>query len=674
MKLEGYDLGLHGLQLRLRVKAAQAFIDWLPITNKPAMASTQSILETNLVQLSHTAPGLARRLRQATPTPLQWQASRSGPLTASVDTGGHSLALASRHDPMAEAGKMVAKIDLKKHAGVIVLGLGLGYHVQLLSELINSNVLVIVYEPDLSLFRAVLERIDHTRWLGQPNMVVVGEQVDRAALIGRIDRFSGTLAQGTILLTHPPTRQLHGAQIDQFGRAIGDVLSYCRTNIATALVNASRTIYNLTMNLHQYAAGAVTDELLNVASGYPAVCVGAGPSLVRNIDLLSDPKVRSNVVIISAQTTLKPLLDRGIRPDYVTALDYSMISQRFYEGLEALPEVTLVAEPLAHPTILDAFPGPKRVTANRFLDQLLGEEARPIVPMASGTTVAHLSFYLAQHLGCDPIILIGQDLGFSDGLYYCPGTAIHDVWSGELGPFNTLEMMEWQRIVRHRGHLQKMEGIHGQPVYTDEQMRTYLKQFERDFSAAKQTVLDATEGGLAKQHVTRVTLHEALHKYATRTVPAMPIPPYQLDPQRLAKAVDVMASRIEQVADLRRLSCKTLPILKQMRAKQHDPVQMSKLFERLAPLRRGVEQLGEVFGIVNGLNTVGAFKRARADRAIENAGADAWDEQRQRLDRDIENVDWLIQACDEASGIFCSALDNLQQRHKQLGSQQAAAA
>src|SRR5690606_40495396 len=117
------------------------------------------------------------------------------------------------------------------------------------------------------------------------------------------------------------------------------------------------------------------------------------------------------------------------------------------------------------------------------------------VAIAQGATVAHLSFYLAQHLGCDPIVLIGQDLGFSDGLYYAPGTAIHQVWAAELSPFNTVEMMEWQRIVRHKGHLQRMTDVNGAPIFSDEQMLTYLKQIEKGFAAAKergQTVMDAT--------------------------------------------------------------------------------------------------------------------------------------------------------------------------------------
>lgn len=361
------------------------------------------------------------------------------------------------------------------------------------------------------------------------------------------------------------------------------------------------------------------------------------------------------MVIISAQTTLKPLLDHGIRPDFVTALDYHAISKRFYEGLPRLDDVTLVAEPMANPQILDSYPGPIRVTHHGFLDLLLAEAARPIVPIPFGATVAHLSFYLAQHLGCDPIILIGQDLGFSDGLYYCPGTAIHAEWAPELGRFNTLEMMEWQRVVRHRGHLEKKQDIYGKPIYTDEQMQTYQKQFERDFAKAPQVVLDATEGGLAKQHTAQITLHEALQRYAQQPVPALPLPEQALDDDRLGLTESVLKRRTAEVQELRELSQRTLPILREMKRHQRDQHRMRKLFGRLDPLQRRVADLKEAFKLVNDLNTVGAFKRARADRAIENAQVEEFQRQGQRLERDIENVDWLIQACDEALEILRDA-------------------
>ena len=89
--------------------------------------------------------------------------------------------------------------------------------------------------------------------------------------------------------------------------------------------------------------------------------------------------------------------------------------------------------------------------------------------------MAHLAFYLGQYLGANPIIFVGQDLAFTDHVYYTPGTALHDVWQPEMNRFCTIEMKEWERIVRNRGILRQVQDIHGQPIYTDEQMFTYLQ-------------------------------------------------------------------------------------------------------------------------------------------------------------------------------------------------------
>lgn len=389
----------------------------------------------------------------------------------------------------------------------------------------------------------------------------------------------------------------------------------------------------------------------------PAICVGAGPSLVRNVDLLRDPAVRRNVVLITAQTTLRPLLDRGIRPDFVTALDWSAISQRFYEGLPDLPDVTLVAEPKAHPTILDSFPGPIRCAKSGFCDELLGELAQPRVAIRSGATVAHLSFYLAQHLGCDPIIMIGQDLGFSDGLYYVPGTAIHDVWAGELNAFNTIEMLEWQRIVRNKSHLQRFEDVRGQPIFSDEQMLTYLKQFERDFAAAPQLVIDATEGGMPKADTTRMPLAEALERYATRPVPELPKAPRSLDAGRLDAVAELLTRRVHEVTQLGDATRESRRIVESMLEHQRDRTRMQKLFAQLEKQRARVDgDLRQAFTLVNALNMIGMYKRFKTDRTIGlSAISDPFERQRRQLERDLENLHWLEQACGETLSIFQEA-------------------
>lgn len=624
------------------------------------MPNNTDILCANLDHLRRTEPELAQRLAETAPAPLTWAESRAGPAYATIEHNGRQLALASKYDPFAEADKLNTTIDRARHGGIIMLGMGLGYHIARFAETLGDTCIMIVYEPNLPLMRAVLERIDHTAWLGMHNVIVGDASMDRSALTARVEKFGGIITQGTVLVTHPPSRQISGDALSAFGEVITEVMAFCRTTVATTLVNMARTVHNLSMNVSHYAAGANTNELFHAAQGCPAVCVGAGPSLARNVELLANPDVRRNVIVISAQTTLKPLLDRGIRPDFVTALDYHEISRRFYEGLPDLPDVTLVAEPKAHESVVDNFPGPVRVTQNKFLDKLLGELARPIVPIQAGATVAHLSVYLAQHLGCDPIILIGQDLGFSDGLYYCPGTAIHDVWAPELGRFNTVEMMEWQRIVRHRGSIERAQDLRGRPMFTDEQMLTYLKQFERDFLKAPQTIINATEGGMAIKHTRPMTFADALAQFAVKPAPDLPLPSREHDPDRLQQVADLLQRRLDDVAEMRRLSGETIPLLRRMKLQQRNQKKFEKLFNQIEDHRKKVNALGDTFDLINQLNSIGAFKRARADRALENLPQDdPFEHQARVIDRDIDNVDWLIQACDEAKQTFETALSRL---------------
>lgn len=630
----------------------------------------------NLAAIEDSSPAVAERLSQTEPAELQWTEARDGGWSASMPiAGARPIALASRYAPLKEAGRLIEQIDFVKQACVAIMGFGVGHHVRMADEKMGRSGVLIVFEPDRALLRAVLSKLDYSDVLGKSRVVLCDNQTDRAFLTGRLERDSALVTQGTQLVSLPVTRQHHSKTIAQFSKALTDTLAFCRTSVATALVNSARTCRNLVCNLDHYVAGSNINELVGAAKGYPAVCVSAGPSLVKNVHLLADPAIREQAVVIAVQTALMPLLDRGIRPDFVTALDYSPICRRFYESLPPLPDVTLVAEPKGHPAILEAYPGPVRVCQSEFNDRLLDTLAKPIVKVKSGATVAHLSLYLAELLGCDPIMLIGQDLGFSDGLYYAPGTAVHRVWAGELNPLNTIEMMEWRRVVRMKGHLQRADDQHGRPIFTDEQMVTYLKQFERDFAESDATIIDASEGGMPKQHTTAMTFAEAIDTHGKGPVPELPTARRHLDTKLLQQVLDLLRQRQEQVRDLRSTTQQTIPILRKMIDAQRDQSRMNTLFKKLNKLQTHVERdLQHAFDMVSNLNTMATFKRQRTDRIIGHEAGDAFDKQRRQIERDIENLDWLIQGCDEALSMIRDGIANVDNSLTQTKTAQTSAA
>ncbi len=632
----------------------------------------ESILERNLAALARTSPRTAERVRRAEPRlDIEFIGpTEDGALSAQVGAGAGARALASRRRPLDEARRLAESADVAGSGCVAVAGFALGHHVAAVAGRMQRTGVVVVFEPDVGLLRAVLERVDHSAWLAATNTVVLTDPEDGAEMSRSLAGLEPILAIGVSLLEHPPSRERLGDAAGRFYATLTRVVEAVKTNTVTSLLQIQVTLRNLLMNLDHYARWPGIADLRDAATGKPAIVVSAGPSLRRNIDALKDPRVRERFVIIAVQTVLRPLLAAGIRPHFVTALDYHEISRRFYEGLtpEDVEGITLVVEPKANPAILDAFPGKIRCVGDKVLDQLLGEGlGRERGTLTPGATVAHLAYYLARHLGCDPVVLVGQDLGFTDGQYYAAGAAIHEVWAGELNTFNTLEMLEWERIARMGRHLREATDVLGRPILTDEQMATYLDQFQRDFYEDVQkgrSVIDATEGGVRKQYTTVETLRDVVGRFCGggeeerregEGTAGRSAQPWR--PEVGASSWDpIPKGRVEErVREVRRgvwrvgeLSRKAAGALEEMLAKHSDQRRVNELIERVEKIREEVAGLRPAFDLVQHLNQAGSFNRLKADRALHlDETLSPLERQKRQIERDLRNVTWLADAADE---------------------------
>jgi hypothetical protein len=344
------------------------------------------------------------------------------------------------------------------------------------------------------------------------------------------------------------------------------------------------------------------------------------------------------------------------------------VSKRFYEGLSPadVEGVTLVVEPQANPAILDAYPGRIRCLGEEVLDVLLGEHLfRPMDRLPKGATVAHLAYYLARHLGCDPVLLAGQDLGFTDGQYYAAGAQIHQVWASELNPFRSLEMFEWERVKRMGGALRKAKDASGEDIYTDEQMATYLVQFERDFLADKERGLktfDATEGGVAKAHTVDITLARGLETFATSPIrwkPGVVDGWTRTPPSR--ERIDAVLKRLREVRrdvlGMEKITVETRSILETILEKHADQARVNALIGKVEANRDRATGLRTAFWLTQFMNQAGSLRRFKADRAIDIAGSiDEMGRQRLQIERDLENMKALRESSEMVGTIVEDAL------------------
>ncbi len=580
---------------------------------------------------------------------------KGGPTCQITGSKGEAVFAHSKYDPAKEAEKWADGVEdmadeqTKKTGQVamcyIVDGFGLGYHVQALFKRLLGDTFIAVCESDIALIRTALEYIDYSEMLDSGRLIFLTSP-DREEIFNRLGKFGNTMMMGMVF-----TRPLVGADIEfrhQTHQLINEYAAYLRMHTMTLLGNSLRTVDNILHNLPNYAAAGSIDILLRRFVHKPAVIVSAGPSLKKNLAKLKE--IRDNVVIIAVQTTLKPLLACGIKPDFVTTLDYHEIGTRFYEGIEDdLSDVCLVAEPKASWKVIDRYRelGPMLILGNDFAKTVLDDNDHH-ANLPAGTTVAHLAFYLAQYIGADPIIFIGQDLGFTNNVYYSPGTAIHSVWRPEFNRFCTLEMKEWERIMRHREILRKVPGIDGTEIYTDEQMFTYLQQFEKDFAACAVRVIDATGGGVYKRGTQVMDFDTVAARFCTEEISREIFNAKEMvryDGGQKSSAREQVEKRIGEINEFHEITTETLKILGEMTELVDRQGELNRRMVRLDELRTMVRRREKIYKLVSQVSQAAQLMRYRADRTLDAEGIEGKAKQRRQLQRDIQYVGELEKGC-----------------------------
>jgi len=644
----------------------------MTIQSSPSVQSQVSldpdpeILERNLNAIGVRSPKAAALIREASPnTEIEFSLAPTGDLVGVLD----GRALCSKRRPADEASTWAEQFDPQECGFIGIQGFGIGHHLRALYETHKNFSVILCFEPDLSLLRAVLERVDHSEWINQSIFLLATDPDDAPTLTQLITGAEAFLATGVEIGAHPASTKRLGELGSQFSATLLNVVKSTRTHLVTILAHSGYTLRNIVMNAGAYTTSSGILPLKDSCEGRAAILIAAGPSLQRNLELLEDPTIRERSVIIAVQTMLKPLLERGIKPHFVTALDHHEISKRFYEGLteKDVEGVRLIVEPKANAAIIEAFPGEIVCTCEKQLDELLGSKlSRDMGEIPPGATVAHLNYYLARYMGCTNIILIGQDLGFTDGQYYSSGAAIHTVWSGELSEHRTLEMFEWERIARMKSLLRVKEDIHGRQIFTDEQMSTYIAQFESDFQEDTKNnirVINATEGGVKIAHTEIMTLNNAISECLTEERIEIPETRSHAhnDPETKSKLEARIKLVIGQLQTIERNSKRTIELNQKAQDSIDNPERVDRHIKSMHAIRDQVLSLHPGFDLVNYYNQRGGLNRFKVDRKIKlQSELSPTEKMAKQLDRDAHNVRWIQESAVEVRKLLERSLGFIQ--------------
>ncbi|MBI4632674.1 MAG: motility associated factor glycosyltransferase family protein [Deltaproteobacteria bacterium] len=420
-----------------------------------------------------------------------------------ISNGSELISFYNTDDPIQSVKNYLQGMTVKYARFVVFLGLGLGYHLNAFFKELSSKWdthEIIVFEKDLDLFRLALTVGDYREIIKHPHIhfFVGGEPEDSFTKLRKYIFTTDSYALRSIkILPLPTSIKLHG---EYYSRAV-KTIKKAANQIMVAAGNDSFDSFvgleNIIENLPHILSNPGINSLFGRFTGKPGVLVAAGPSLNKNMHLLK--KIHDKALILSCDASFLPLMKRGIRPHMVTSMERTPGTEVFYTGIEDFRDIYFIGVAVLMKDVMEVFKGKKFIAYRSYshFDWLGIEKGQ----LYSGLSVANMAFKILSSLGCDPIILIGQDLAYAtDGDTHVKG----NVFGHRDENIRSKPMIE-------------LEGSDGQPVKSEKIWEIIKLFYEADLESYTGTCINATEGGAKIRGARVMPFSEAIDQYCRET-------------------------------------------------------------------------------------------------------------------------------------------------------------
>ncbi|RJP31756.1 MAG: DUF115 domain-containing protein [Candidatus Omnitrophota bacterium] len=480
----------------------------------------ESLFDANVSVLKACMPDIAQQALAVSMEgfPVEIISTKSGVPSARITTpeSGKPVLLHSAYDPVREAKRWAEGLDISEPTNVVVLGIGLGYHLLTLLTLHESNLrYLILIETDARILRLALSAVDLRRILSRKGTVCMVGEAPAAIpeLIG--EKRADFILHNCRILEHEPSVRCYTNYYRSARESIIDALTYDEINLRTTFENHGRNQFNIFMNLPAIFHGCEPNDCKGLMEGYPAVVSAAGPSLDKNVAQLRD--LEDQALLIIVDTAQKTFRRHGITPHVIVTADPTPLNFSHFEEIDQLGNAFLAFHPEVNRQITQKYTGhsfmlPLFDGESEFLHYLFDAEQTGCIPRAMN--VGHIAFNLARHLGCAPIVLAGFDLAFPR-----EGGRTH---AADAALSRRLDAMQADGTVgiggkegkapEESGRMMLVPGYYENMVPTTVPFSQYIKALERTVEECPFEVIDATEGGAAFAGTLRMPMHQALRQ------------------------------------------------------------------------------------------------------------------------------------------------------------------
>lgn len=405
--------------------------------------------------------------------------------------------LASTYCPAHAAERYAAQYEKNWEEETLLL-FGIG-NIEIVKQILKEDSPIdkcIVYEPSISIFKKILEEYELDEILRKPQLIIMvaginGDDLENV-LYGMLNYENWRYLY---LTSMPNYDRLFAEQWNAIEEIAKGVALNKKAELRSLSIFAKSGMENEIKAFYWMLDGKAIDSMVNVfPKEMPCIVVAAGPSLEKNVEVLRQAKGKAFIICVDTAVTF--LLERGIVPDMTCTVDPQ-------KGLSYFTRPESSKIPIAVSTdsdyrILEAMQEDVKPfyfsTTNDYCQRLYQEKGWTVEYFDGGGSVGTVCFSIGIRLGFKTIILIGQDLAFTDKKSHA-GT----------GAFGEQDMIYGMLMV---------DGYYGDKVLTRMDFKHYIDWYNMMIPQLDGIeVINATEGGARLNGAKQMPLQEAVDVY-----------------------------------------------------------------------------------------------------------------------------------------------------------------
>lgn len=347
----------------------------------------------------------------------------------------------------------------------VIFGMANGAYLRKLNNMYPEAAFVI-YDPSVNVVKKFVEDKDNIKIINQDNVFIgagkKGKRYVYTMMEVLLSAMSFKTAKWIIL---PGYYNLYPQQIVEVYKKYLYFMKYVIFNNNTKLVMEKTVPQNILMCVQDMKSQYLFTDLRNAVSekineDSVAILVSAGPSLDINIEQLK--MAQNKAFILAADTALRTLSKNNIVPDMTITIDPKK-PVSFFET-EEFENIPIILETSGNYKIFDKHRGKRfyLCTGDEFTQNIFKKVSKPLTSLITGGSVSNTAFSALVAMGFKKIILIGQDLAFTNGKLHSDGVHID----------------KQENIPKRHKNMYEVEGLDGNPILTQGDYDTYRKWFE----------------------------------------------------------------------------------------------------------------------------------------------------------------------------------------------------